>query len=135
MTNKYGDRSTIYQKVYPHLNFLIQKDIDSYWNEDNDNIFRCPNDQFSTKWYRRHMGFYGMMGINSGSQFTLYSGGIGMGCGYNITFNIDTLKYSFISVNDELWEYVVYESSDWNDMIMKVDSCLDSHRDTLTYIK
>ena len=51
MTNKYGDGSTIYQKVYPHLNILIQKDIDSYWNEGNDNIFKFPNDQFSTKWY------------------------------------------------------------------------------------
>jgi hypothetical protein len=129
MTDKYGDRSMIYQKIYPHVHFLIQKDLDSYWSEDNHDNFRGPNDQFSTKWYWRHLYFYSLgMAYGDGPQFTLYSGGIGMGRGYDIVFNIDTLKYSLVSVDDQLSKSVVYELSDWNDMIIKIDAIFENFK-------
>jgi hypothetical protein len=133
MISKYGDRSMIYQKVYPHLHFLIQKDIDSYFSEDNDNKFRSPTDQFRPKPYWRNMYFYplGLMNLNNSSELTIYSGGTGMGCGYIITFNANTLKYYFKSQSikyslelqsSEVNNFVEYKSSDWNDMIIKVDA-------------
>ena len=129
MVIKYGDRLTIYQKLYPRLHILIQKDIDSYWSEDNDIAFTCPNDQFLTKWYKTHIHFYCLMGIYSGPEFILYTGGIGMGYGYDITFNIDTLKYSLLSVNDELIKSLEYESFEWNDILMKLDDRMEIYRD------
>lgn len=129
---KFGDRSIIYQKVRPLLDTSIQNDIDSYWNENNKCIYSCSNDQFSTKWYWRHMHFYALMGESSGPEFTIYAGGICGGFGYDITFNVDTLKYS---LKYSLSNAEVYETFEWNDMIIKVDAIMEKHRDIAVYMK
>ena len=44
------------------------------------------------------------------------------------------MKYSLISVNDELFESVVYETLDWDEIIIKVDSCMDLLSDIFGWI-
>lgn len=135
MTGKYGVRSFIYQGVYPLVDSTIQKDIDSYWDERNDNKFGCLCDQFSAKWYWRHMTFNGMMGLSdNNSQFTIYSGGIGMGCGYEIIYDTNTLIYTLVAVNENLNKFDVYVTSEWISMVAKLDMLFEEHRDILSFM-
>ena len=127
MEEKCGDKNIIYEKVYPFVDTSIQADIDYYWSDENKEVYCISKDQFKTTWYRRHLYYYSMMGLQQEPKFTLYSGGIGCGCGYEIIFDVNSHIYSLVSVDSDLNRNNVYENSNWDSVRRKVDDIFDSY--------
>ena len=118
VSNTCVDRTYVYKKIYPSVDPTIQIDIDAYYKNNRTN-----KDQFSEKWYWKSMHFNPMHCWNRGSQYPIYVGGIGMGHGYEITFDVNTLEYTLVGIDDRQRMVSMFVTLEWKDMIVKMDSC------------
>lgn len=115
----------IISEIYPLVHPEIQKDIDKYIK--NEYKLERINDIFRNMVYYRSISFnvYLYYSKSSDIKYSLYEGGLGMGCFIHIYYTINK-GYSIEFSESQGYHTIYYVSNDWLIIKDKIDKYFES---------